>query len=146
MNILDWAENELNLLDVHNDELQEKINKDILEIIKVFSLQDHSGFSAAYCLDILKKLLDHKPITPITGEDDEWFDAIDEGEYPIQQNKRCSSLFRENYNNDTAYYIDGKVFSDDGGETWFSSEESVIKVKFPFEVPENPEYVILNEK
>lgn len=143
-NLVKWAEEELNLLVKDGDEMQQAINKDILEVVKVFSEQGHSGFSASYALNMIKRLLDWKPITPLTGEDDEWMEV--EGwnkDDSTQQNKRCSAVFRKNFDNSTAYYLDGKVFSDDGGKSWFTNRDSFVPVTFPYVIPEKPERIIL---
>jgi len=145
-NIVDWAKKELDRLNKDGDEMQEHINNDILEIVQVFASQGHSKFSASYVLSILNRLLDWKPLTPLTGEEDEWNDVPewDKGEN-IQQNKRCSAVFRKNFDNGTAYYLNGKVFSNDGGKTWFTNKNSFVPVTFPYTVPEKPEYIILEE-
>lgn len=64
----------------------------------------------------------------------------------MQQNKRCSSVFRRHFDNGTAYDIDGKVFSDDGGKTFYSCRESRIPVTFPYYPKEKPERVILPQE
>lgn len=138
-NLVKWAEKELNRLVKNDDEMQQEINKDILEIVKVFSEQGHSGFSASYALNIITRLLDWKPIGALTGEEDEWIDVGNN----TCQNNRCSAVFRRGKDNSTAYYLDGKVFSDDGGETWYTNQDSVVPVTFPYTVPEKPEYIIL---
>jgi hypothetical protein len=151
MSLTQWAKAELDRLVKDDDEMQKEINKDILHIVEVFSEQGHSGFSASYALNIIKKLLAWKPITPLTGENDEWGEvqSWDRGENS-QQNKRCSAVFRKNFDNSTAYYIDGKVFSDNGGHSWFQKgcsggcNGSATPVLFPFKVPEKPEYIYLN--
>ena len=145
-NMVDWAKKELDRLNKDGDEMQEHINNDILEIVQLFASQRHSGFSSSYALSILKRLLDWKPITPLTGEDDEWNDVPDwdTGEN-IQQNKRCPEVFRKNFDNATAYYLDGKVFSNDGGKSWFTNRNSSVPVTFPYLVPEKPKYIILEE-
>lgn len=150
MNMVEWSKVELDRLlkDGNEEGMQKEINEDILDIVKKFSSQGHSGFSASYALGIIKRLLDWKPIQPLTGEDDEWYDVPtwDDGENQ-QQNKRCTAVFRRNFDNSTAYYIDGKVFSDDGGKTWFTNGKrgSFVAVTFPYSVPEKPEYIILPE-
>lgn len=146
-NLVKWAEEELNRLVKNDDEMQKEINKDILDVVKLFAEQGHSGFSASYALRIIKRLLDWKPIQPLTGEDDEWADvpSYDKGDN-TQQNKRCSAVFRKNFDNSTAYYIEGKVFSDDGGETWFTNGDSFVPVTFPYAIPDKPERVILEDK
>ena len=144
-NLVKWAEKELERLVKDNDEMQKEINKDILQIVKTFSEQGHSGFSAPYTLGILNRLLDWKPITALTGDEDEWAEPYEWDKEKKQQNKRCSAVFRKNYDNSTAYYIDGKVFSDDGGKTWWSNIDSRVSVEFPYVVPEKPEKIILKQ-
>lgn len=144
-NLANWAKAELDrLITDDEDGMQAEINKDILQIVEVFGNQGHSGFSASYALSIIKRLSAWKPITPLTGEDDEWGSVPewDNGEQ-AQQNKRCPTVFRKNFDNSTAHYIDGKSFSDDGGKSWFTSGDSFIPVTFPYNVPEKPEYIIL---
>jgi hypothetical protein len=143
-NLVEWAKAELERIGGKDDEMQQAMNKDILQIVEVFSEQGHSGFSAGYALNIIKRLLNWKPITPLTGEDDEWCDvpSWDDGENS-QQNKRCSAVFRKNFDNSTAYYINGKVFSDDGGKSWFTNRDSFVPITFPYVVPEKPERIIV---
>lgn len=146
-NLVKWAEEELaRLVKDDNDGTQKEINKDILQIVETFSEQGHSGLSAAYTLGIIKRLLDWKPVTALTGEEDEWcpVESWDNGENS-QQNKRCPAVFRKNFDNTTAFYLYGKVFSDDEGKTWFTSRESRVPVKFPYVVPEKAERIILGD-
>lgn len=117
------------------------MNKNILDILEVFCDQGHSGFSASYLINALTRLMDWKPLSPLTGADDEWNTCY--GDKETEQNSRCSAVFRKKGDNSTAYYIHGKVFSDDGGITWFSGKESRVPVTFPFAVPDKPEYVYI---
>lgn len=144
-NLLDFAKEELARLGHKEDKMQQEMNKGILGIVEKFSEQGHSGFSASYALGILTRLLEYKSLTPITGEEDEWFDVSELSDGSMQQNKRCSAIFRENNDNSTAYYIDGKVFSDDGGVSWWSGNGSAIPITLPFNVPEEPERIILEK-
>jgi len=144
-NLEKWALNELKMLEGNSsDEMQCLMTKDIMEVVKVFCKQGHSGFSASYALNLIKRLLDWKPILPLTGEEDEWNDKYDEDN--SQQNKRCSAVFRKNFDNSTAYYIGAKAFSDDGGETWFTNHDSFINITFPYNVPDKPEFVYLKQE
>lgn len=126
-------------------EHQKLINESILELVKTFSNQGHSGFSANYTKDILYELLSSKPLRPLTGEDDEWED-ISYKRNNLQQNKRCSAVFRENGDNATAKYLYGKIFTEDDGKTWFTGKDSSVKVTFPYHVPGKPEEVYLETK
>ncbi len=141
-NMIEWAKKELALLGKDEEGLQDMINEDILQIVETFSEQGHSGFSAGYALSIIKRLLDWKPITPLTGEEGEWVECGPN----LEQNNRCSAVFRDNRDNTTAHYIYGKVFSDDGGKSWFTNRDSHTPVTFPFSVPEFSVRVLLNEE
>ena len=138
----EYAEQEMALAWPEPDEMQELIKKDILQILDTFSEQGHSGMSGAYVLSCLDRLLRFKPLSPLTGSDEEWGEP--HGHDFTQQNKRCSSVFRINFDNGTAYDIDGKVFSKDGGKHFYSCYESRIPVTFPYYPRTNPEHVILD--
>lgn len=75
MNLLEWAKKELDLLNKDNDGMQKMMNKNILDILEVFCDQGHSGFSASYLTNILNRLMDWKPLSPLTGADDEWHEC-----------------------------------------------------------------------
>ena len=137
MSMIEYAKRELERIGKDEDGMQDMINKDILQIVKIFSEQGHSGFSAGYALSILERLLRFKPIKPLTGEADEW-NEIRPGHY---QNKRCSGVFKET--DGTCYDIDGIIVSDNGGITWFSSGRFRKKVTFPYLPPIHPEKVYI---
>ena len=158
-NMYKWAKSELDRLIVGCEEkegkdgltMQNLITKDILDIIKIFCSQGHSGTSASYLIGKVTRLMDWKPITPLTGDDDEWgqVQSWDKGDNS-QQNIRCSAVFRRNFDNSTAYYLYGRVYLDNGGHTWFTGNhkdgvvKSSIPVTFPFYVPDKSEYIYLN--
>lgn len=143
-NLIEYAKSELDRIYTEED-LKDPYNKmaydSIMVLITTFSNQNHSGFSGSYVLSCFSQLAQFKPISPLTGEPDEW-DNIDSDTW---QNKRCSSVFKDS-EDDQAYDIDGKVFSDDGGKTWFRCKDSHVNVTFPYMPPEKPEHVILNEE
>lgn len=136
MNLVEFAKSELDIIlnkceDEEAKKMQEMINKDILEVVEIFSKQGHSGFSANYAINLITKLLKYEPITPLTGEDNEWT-LLDYGDDIIYQNKRCSRVFKDK--NGKAYDIDGKIFSDNNGKTWFTKGggESRTYITFPY--------------
>ena len=140
-NLIEYAKSELDRIYTEED-LKDPYNKmaydAVMELITTFSNQGHSGFSGSYVLSCFSRLAKFKPISPLTGEPDEWNNIHGTG-----QNKRCSSVFKDSEDGQ-AYDIEGKVFSDDGGETWFTSKDSRVDVTFPYMPPEKPEEVILN--
>ena len=86
------------------DDMQALICADVLDLLNVFSKQGHSGSSAPYAINMFKRLVNFKAITPLTGEDWEWNHVADN----LWQNKRCSSVFKNEKGE--AHDIDGKVF------------------------------------
>lgn len=124
-------------------EMQQLVNKDILELVRVFNEQGHSGFSASYCLDLFFRLAKRKPATELTGDDDEWTD-IGDGE---QQNRRCPSVFRKTGDNSTVHDLDAVCFSDNGGHTWFGNAALrklyEPKIVFPYCPPTRPRWVYI---
>lgn len=149
MSHYDWASKELDLIyqsctDEESKEMQKLMNDKLLEICALFATHGHSGYTSGYAIHCLNRLLDWKPLTSLTGSEDEWGPVSEREEgSTYQQNLRCSAVFRKNEDNSTAYYLFGKVFSNDGGETWFRNKNSSIPVTFPFAVPEKSERVIL---
>ena len=104
-NLVRFAEDELSRIGMGVD--AEDVNKwmhdNIIAVVKAFSSGGHSGASAAYAIGIIEKLLQFKPLSPLTYEPDEWTDVSEMSGTPMWQNKR-----------------DGEVFSTDGGKTHYS--------------------------
>lgn len=141
------AEYELELLlknceDEEAFNMQKTINNNILDIIKVFAEQGHSGFTAEYCIPIIEKLLRQSFITPLTGKDDEWSE-VSEG---VFQNIRESSIFKQSDRFDgKPYWLYGKAFSNDGGKSYYTNGDSCIPVEFPLNELPKTEYIILGK-
>jgi hypothetical protein len=143
-NLLSYAESELNRIGMTEnspDQMNVEMRKHILHMVQEFSKEGHSGFSGRYALNILIKLLDFKPITPLTGAEDEWNDVGED----YWQNKRCSSVFKKA--DGVCYDIDGKVFwewyKDENGEavkTYYSGYGCSTPVTFPYTPPDKPIY------
>jgi len=147
LSLLSYAESELDHIGLtEEDEYNGMMRKHILHMIKEFADEGHSGFSAQYAIDILSKLLSFKPLTPLTGEDDEWCDVSEYSGTTTYQNKRCFSVFKEGKDGE-AYNIDGKVFwewykDEDGNafKSYYGCRDSRVPVTFPYTVPEEPIY------
>ena len=148
MGLVSYAEDELNRIGMTDDgDMNGMMRKHILHMVKEFADEGHSGYSAGYAIQCLKKLLNFKPLSPLTGEDDEWVEVTQISGYPHYQNKRCSSVFKDGKDGE-AYDIDGKVFWEwytdkETGEpykSYYTSGESRVPVTFPYEVPNEPIY------
>lgn len=70
----------------------------VVEIVRKFSEQGHSGFSAAWLSAVLDKLLRFQPLAPITDNPEDWFEPAD-------------SLWQ--------CVRDPECFSEDGGKTYY---------------------------
>jgi hypothetical protein len=89
------------------DPMDQAIYKHTMMIVQHFSLCGHSGGSAPIHLDMIEKLLRFEPLGPITDNPDEWQHVGEDGfDGPTWQNRR-----------------DGRMFSHDGGRTYYSVDE-----------------------
>lgn len=104
MSLMDWAENEVKIAierEKQNSEPNAKIKewtygaacyKSALKAYKTLCKDGHSGLSWHFTFDILKRLCNNQPLTPIVDTPDIWNDvSINRREY---QCKRASSLFK----------------------------------------------------
>ena len=135
------------------DEMQEQMCNGILKMLDIFADEGHSGFSAAYAIDLFKKIARFEPLGPLTGADDEWFQH-DYGDGLTYQNKRMGSVFKQSDRfNGKPYWLDGKVFwewysvpdIDDGKpfKSYYTGADSRVVIEFPWVKPESPEYVFV---
>lgn len=109
-NLVDHAEAELKnagLFDKDSD-YDGMLGKAVLELMKVFSKQGHSGYSAHLTLDLFDKLANFSNLTPITDNPEEWMEVTDKGPdgKGMWQNKRNPSMF-----------------SKDGGKTYYDVDD-----------------------
>ncbi|MDR2395814.1 MAG: hypothetical protein LBD57_04375 [Endomicrobium sp.] len=117
---------------IFNMSIQEAICSHILELLRIFSNEGHSGYSAMYTLSLFNRLVNYKPILALISEDDEW-EKVSEDLY---QNKRCFSVFK----NDTyAYDQDAVILTD--------VEDSYVQllIDFPYDPPTQPEKLTINQ-
>jgi hypothetical protein len=134
MSYIDHAVQEFKLAGFYDeDSLQDDVVKDVLELLTVLTSQGHSGFSAPHILACFNRLAKFEPLTPLTGEDDEW-EYVGEGEDSLYQNKRDSSVFKDG--DGDAYWIDANVFRNQYGMCYTNSK-SVEFITFPWVKPES---------
>jgi hypothetical protein len=96
----------------------------VMKMIKVFADEGHSGYSASMAINVFERVARFEPLTPLTGEDDEW----NEVGHGVFQNRRCSHVFKEN---GQPYDIQGRVFREPSGAC-FTRFESRVPVTFPY--------------
>lgn len=135
--MVEYAKRELEKIKKDCFGVQEFIKNQILEIVEKFSKQYHTSHSATYAVDLLERLLRFKPITPLTGEADEWKKVYGDR----FQNVRCSSVFKDE--DGTAYDIRATMVSDNGGITWSTGCRFRKYITFPYMPPTHPEKVYI---
>jgi hypothetical protein len=92
----------------------------IKRITELFSKEGHSGCSASFAApalaETIKNVLLFKPLSPITGADDEWSNPGGE----IFQNNRLSSVFKQGKDG-KPYYLDAIVWKSQNDCTFTGS-------------------------
>lgn len=140
MRLLDFARDELKragLFDKGSD-YDGMLGDAVMKMLEQFSDEGHSGASAAMAVSIFSKLARYEPLSPLTGEDDEWDEPYtDDG---TCQNKRCPHVFRRG--DGSAYDSTGRVFREPNG-VCFTGSGSRVDIEFPY--TPNVEYVDVPE-
>jgi|NOAtaT_6_FD_contig_31_9395636_length_601_multi_3_in_0_out_0_1 hypothetical protein len=136
-NILKHAERELTLIGYDGKDEYNNMAKDaILQLIETFAKQGHSGFSAPYVANMFHKLANYETLSPLTGNDDEWSDVLDERSSSdtkmLFQNTRDSRVFKDEKG---AYFLNAIVWQEivNGDSYHFTDRNSKRYIKsFPF--------------
>ena len=77
----------------------------VLDLVRIHSLQGHSGFSHSYTLMLFNKVVNFQVLTPITDDPNEWTESNFGGTKQWQNNRQFS------------------CFSEDGGKTYYDNNE-----------------------
>ena len=150
---IDWAENEINILckaaDAQGDEYgsSDYAKECYFAAYDAYLLlmnQGHSGCSIGITMNILNKLVDGKPLTPIENTDDMWEPGFDSEEYGYKSFncKRYHALYKKVYNDGKIVYSDVHRWScyDVGSNVPYSSGQvnHVLDEMFPIKFPYSP--------
>lgn len=107
-NLVAFAESELERIMPGYSNAEERDY--MISVIEVFASYGHSGGSASVMIPMIQRLMTFTPLSPLTGEEDEWMVVDDNHDFILFQNKRCSTVFRNKYKDgrlDHCYDIDG---------------------------------------
>ena len=127
MSMLDSAKWQLNKVlekctDPNERVMQEMMNNDVMELLKVFEEQGHSDFSAPTVISLFSILANYRLVTEVEDNPDDW----DEN----GQHKYISSIFKRE--DGTCYYLYGKCFAEPDSDTFFfSGDEYKTEITFP---------------
>lgn len=109
-NLVKHAQKELKLAGLFDkdSDYDGMLGQAVMELVKTFSKQGHSGFSAHQTLRIFNEVANYRPLTPIGMSKDEWMDVTEmtaDGKGMWQNTRR------------------GTTFSRDGGKTWYDIDD-----------------------
>ena len=149
MNTYEWAKHELDLARENEiahavlvgDEDYGIMCYDAAEhLLAIFQEQGHSGYSAKVVKEIFSRLVDGKPLTPVTDEEDQWHNAYKNGNLPKKsyQHKRMSSLFKHVApDGSVSYYDIDRVQAYDQNGNFFLAQQvnDVVSKYFPIKFP-----------
>lgn len=104
----------------------------VLDLVKLFSTQGHSGFSANLALHLFDKVARFKNLTPITDDPQDWVQVSEKmpDRSPTWQCKRCSSCFSED-GGKTYHNIEDWIVHDDTGSYYHKPDELKIYTSTP---------------
>ena len=129
-----FCKGELNLLlpKEDDDSLQKHMNDNIAAMCGLFSLERHSGASAAYANFIINRLLDWNPVTAIEDNNNDWkVMNLSPGSY---MHKRAGRIQKEDLGNKIVFYdAEGYIFEDSAGgfNSYYSKREIT---EFPHDI------------
>ena len=86
MSIIESAKSELAAISFGEDD-----SRVMIEILEKFFGQWDSGGAVWAAAPVLQRLIAGKPLSPLTGNDDEWNEVGPE----VWQNRRCSTVFKQ---------------------------------------------------
>ena len=126
MSMLDSAKWQLNKVlekctDPNERVMQEMMNNDVMELLKVFEEQGHSDFSAPTVISLFSMLANYRLVTEVEDNPDDW----DEN----GQHKYISSIFKRE--DGTCYYMYGRLFAEPNSDNFFYNKASNVDVTFP---------------
>lgn len=138
--MLEFAKWQLNKLlekctDGDSKIMQNMMNNDVLELLKVFSEQGHSGFSAPIAIRLFSKLANYKLVTEVEDNPDDWDDN--------GQHKYITSIFKRD--DGTCYYMYGRLFAEPNSDNFFYNKASNVDITFPIKLYDlQSEYIRLH--
>ncbi len=136
-NLTAYAERELRLAGYFDEgsDYAGLLGPAVLKMVEIFSEEGHSGGSAPLAIGLFRRVAMFEPLTPLTGEPDEW-NEVEPGK--MWQNNRCSYVFKDSADGD-AYDSQARIFRYPDGAT-VTRHDSRKTITFPYS-PGKREYI-----
>lgn len=149
--VKEYMKQELDILGLTDkqDENFNFIRDRILTILDDLEAEKIGEEQANFIVGSLYRSQGFLPLSPLTGEDDEWIpleeSEKDKSEGVVYQNIRCPKVFKEV--DGKSYNIEGIVFyeDDENGRNYFTDYYSWVEVEFPYDVPPIPKIMSAKE-
>ena len=141
MSLIEYATDELQLAGWFKKDgmYNGQIGDDVMELIKTFSKQNHSGYSAHIVISLFSKLAKYEILGPLMGNDAEWVDTSKD----TYQNKRDSRVFKEK-STGKCYFIEAIVWKDRKHSTFLGWVEGISSFQYIKKFPFIPKTFIVN--
>lgn len=136
----------------------EMVHTCVLDLLRVFYYQGHSGMSSGVISSMFERLVKFKPLVPITEENADWVSVTEMyfgagGEThgtSVYQSGMCSSLFKTVYPDGTVIYgdLDKVYYTDPTGASYTTggSTSENSRVTLPYIVPDTPTCIYVNHE
>jgi hypothetical protein len=108
------------------------------ELLRLFAIQEHSGFSASLCNQIFHTLIEGNPLTPLTTDESEWTDGIEiggpnngfeKGEF-LLSNRSSGVTSSTKLLSENKAVFDGIIWKDPEGFT-YTNKDSIVEFTLP---------------
>lgn len=118
----------INFVDVEIEKLKvgREIKRDIKSILNTLSVYNND--TALNMMSCIVQLWTHRPLTPLTGDYDEWMEVDD-----MLVNKRCPAVIKRD---GETFCLHKFCYCEPNSDTWFYTLDSVGVVEFPCEPEE----------
>ena len=144
-NLKEHAERELDIAGIKEDQSEPSnikgntwMRKHIMNMVSEFMSAGHNQSSAQTAIDIMNVLLTFRPLTPLTGNEEEWEDqGVHFSDKLKYQNKRCMRVYKTT--DGRTVDVEGKVFWEwiDNGmgekfKSYYTNKDSWVDITFPY--------------
>ena len=111
------------------DPIEEKLVEDLRSLVALFASQNHSGGTGFQTLQLLDRIVNFKPLTPLAGAEIEW-EPIDQMPGWLQ-NVRCTSVIKDDSGQSRDIGMKPVYVFPDGVTVTKSTDEAPI-ITFPY--------------
>lgn len=140
--MLEWAEEEIRRAKEEEDKYATECLDSALRAFKSLMKDGHTGYSLAFTTEIIKRLLERKPLSSITDSPENWVKVQLFENSTLYQCERMPSLFKTEYANGEVKYNDCErvyVVDIQTGDTFASREgQEIVNELYPIEMPYYP--------